>query len=76
MPVSTSPNGRRVIVTGAAGGIGRAVVAALAECGCAVAACDLPSAGADGVPGAAATVRFDVRDRAAVVEGVASRSAS
>jgi len=30
MPVETRPNGRRVIVTGAAGGIGRAIIAALA----------------------------------------------
>ena len=76
MPISTVPSGRRVIVTGAAGGIGRAIVAALVENGCAVAACDVPGAGVDGVPGAAADVEFDVRDRVAVVDGVASAIAS
>ncbi len=65
-----------MIVTGAAGGIGRAIVAALADVGCAVAACDVPGAGVDGVPGAAASAEFDVRDRAAVVDGVASAIAS
>lgn len=76
MPISTVPSDRRVIVTGAAGGIGRAIVAALADSGCAVAACDAPGAGADAVPGAAASVEFDVRDRAAMVDGVASAIAS
>lgn len=57
MPAEPAPRGRRVIVTGAAGGIGRAVVAALHASGCQVAACDL--------------AEFDVRDRAAVREGVA-----
>jgi 3-oxoacyl-[acyl-carrier protein] reductase len=57
MPADLSPSGRRVIVTGAAGGIGRAVVAALEAAGCAVAACDL--------------AEFNVRDRDAVRAGVA-----
>jgi NAD(P)-dependent dehydrogenase (short-subunit alcohol dehydrogenase family) len=60
-----------VIVTGAAGGIGRAIVDALADSGCAVAACDAPGAPVDGVAGAAVTATFDVRHPAAVREGVA-----
>jgi 3-oxoacyl-[acyl-carrier protein] reductase len=69
MALSTVPSERRVIVTGAAGGIGRAIVAALVENGCAVAACDAPGAPVDGVPGAAVTATFDVRDPGAVREG-------
>jgi len=60
MPAETEPRGRRVLVTGAAGGIGRAIVARLRERDCTVAGCDL--AGAD--------VSFDVRDRDAVHDGV------
>jgi NAD(P)-dependent dehydrogenase (short-subunit alcohol dehydrogenase family) len=51
-----SPAGRRVIVTGARGGIGRATVELLEQSGCAVAGCDVED--------------FDVRDRAAVDAGV------
>src|SRR5271169_5558411 len=56
MPVETGPNGRRVIVTGA---------------DCRVAACDADGAGADAVAGATTSAEFDVRDRAAVRQGVA-----
>jgi NAD(P)-dependent dehydrogenase (short-subunit alcohol dehydrogenase family) len=51
-----------VIVTGADGGIGRAIVAALEAAGCAVAGCDVGE--------------FDVRDRAAVQAGVSDAVAS
>jgi len=53
-----SPGERRVIVTGAEGGIGRATVATLERAGCAVAGCDAGD--------------FDVRDRAGVETGVAA----
>jgi NAD(P)-dependent dehydrogenase (short-subunit alcohol dehydrogenase family) len=65
-----APVGRRVIVTGAAGGIGRAIVGALAECRCSVAACDRPGAPLADVAGASLRIEFDVRDRAAVETAV------
>jgi 3-oxoacyl-[acyl-carrier protein] reductase len=53
-----TPSARRVIVTGARGGIGSAIVELLQSLGCAVAGCDLDD--------------FDVRDREAVDAGVAA----
>jgi NAD(P)-dependent dehydrogenase (short-subunit alcohol dehydrogenase family) len=53
-----TPAGRRVIVTGARGGIGRATVELLERLGCTVAGCDIED--------------FDVRDRDAVDTGVAA----
>jgi 3-oxoacyl-[acyl-carrier protein] reductase len=70
MAASTMPAGLRVIVTGAAGGIGRAVVEALASGDCAIAACDGPGAPVAEVRGARTAVTFDVRDQAAVRAGV------
>jgi 3-oxoacyl-[acyl-carrier protein] reductase len=59
------------LVTGAAGGIGRAIVTELADDGAAVAACDLEAALAGGAPAGAAIARsFDLRDAAAVRAGV------
>jgi 3-oxoacyl-[acyl-carrier protein] reductase len=71
MPADTSPSDRRVIVSGAAGGIGRAIIAALAQRGCGVAACDVPGAPLDEIDGATTTAAFDVRDREALRAGVA-----
>jgi 3-oxoacyl-[acyl-carrier protein] reductase len=65
-----------VIVTGATGGIGRAIVDALAATGCSVAACDARRTPIGEVAGASATAMFDVRDRAAVRAGVAQVTAA
>jgi NAD(P)-dependent dehydrogenase (short-subunit alcohol dehydrogenase family) len=59
-----------VVVTGAAGGIGRALVDALARSGCTVAACDVAGAPLEEIAGASVTAAFDVRDSGAVRAGV------
>ncbi|HZU59655.1 MAG TPA: SDR family NAD(P)-dependent oxidoreductase [Solirubrobacteraceae bacterium] len=69
MAADTTPRGRRVIVTGAGGGIGRSVVETLTVSGCRVAACDAPGVSMAELV-SAGTFSFDVRDRAAVKDGV------
>lgn len=61
--------GRRVVVTGAAGGIGRSLVKTLAACGASVVACDLEGADLSG-DGIAEAHRFDLLDDAAVARSV------
>jgi 3-oxoacyl-[acyl-carrier protein] reductase len=71
MSASPLPRDRRVIVTGATGGIGRAIVEALGQGGCLVGACDAPGTPVTELAGVAATATFDVRDRTAIRAGVA-----
>ncbi|MFL5823375.1 MAG: SDR family oxidoreductase [Solirubrobacteraceae bacterium] len=71
VPADTFPTARRVIITGATGGIGRAIVEALVATDCRVAACDAPGAPVGELAGVAATATFDVRDPAAIRSGVA-----
>jgi NAD(P)-dependent dehydrogenase (short-subunit alcohol dehydrogenase family) len=70
MPASTTPADLRVLVTGAAGGLGHAIVEALSSAGCSVAACDAPGAGLESVAAAVVRAEFDVRDPTAVAAGV------
>ncbi|HUE25272.1 MAG TPA: SDR family NAD(P)-dependent oxidoreductase [Solirubrobacteraceae bacterium] len=70
MPADTAPSGRKVLLTGATGGIGRATLDALTAAGCQVAACDVPGAPLAELASAATTVEFDVRDEAAAQAGV------
>jgi len=74
MAAQSSPRGRRVLVTGAAGGIGRAIVGALAACGCEIAACDIDPAVEQAFADVAVVrgcAHFDVRDRSATEAAVA-----
>jgi NAD(P)-dependent dehydrogenase (short-subunit alcohol dehydrogenase family) len=67
--------GRVALVTGAAGGIGRAVVARMADCGAAIAVADINGDGAKEVAEAlprAIAVAVDIRDEAGVERAVAA----
>lgn len=63
--------GNRVVITGAAGGVGRALVETFASCGAAVVACDLPEADFTGLPVAEAH-EFDLLDSPAMERSVAA----
>lgn len=67
--------GRRVVITGAAGGIGRALVAAFAGCGASVVACDVAGAALDD-PAIAEVHRFDLLDDAAVAHAAEAIAAN
>lgn len=56
----------RVLITGAAGGVGQALCATFAEAGAVVIGCDAPGADMN-LPGIAESHLFDLRDRAAVL---------
>jgi NAD(P)-dependent dehydrogenase (short-subunit alcohol dehydrogenase family) len=75
MAASTSPDGRRVLVTGATGGIGRAIVDALAARGCRIGACDVTptvESAFSREAAVSASACFDVRDRVATEAAVTS----
>ncbi len=59
---------RRAILTGARGGIGRAILSTLTESGWTVAECDAPGTGA--------AIEFDVSDREAAADGVRAAAVS
>jgi 3-oxoacyl-[acyl-carrier protein] reductase len=69
-PEALVPRGRSVIVTGAAGGLGRAIATMLAQCECRLALCDVAESIDRPLDGAlesrvARHERFDLRDPAA-----------
>ena len=64
-------SGNRVVITGAAGGVGRALVETFAACNAAVVACDLPGADFAGTA-VAETHLFDLLDDAAMRRSVAA----
>ncbi len=67
-------DGGRVVITGAAGGIGAALVTVFAGCGAQVIACDLPGVDLT-APGIAEAHHFDLTDDAAVLAAAAAISA-
>lgn len=64
-------SGHRVVITGAAGGVGRALVEIFAACGAAVVACDLPGADFAGMA-VDETQHFDLLDDAAMQRSIAA----
>jgi NAD(P)-dependent dehydrogenase (short-subunit alcohol dehydrogenase family) len=77
--MDTDLKGRVALVTGGAGGIGRATVARLADCGAAIVVADVNADGAREVAAAlsrAIAVTVDIRDEAAVEQAVAATLAA
>lgn len=76
--------GRRVAITGAAGGLGRTLVARFAAAGARVLACDLPDSPVERMageatglsPGAAEVYRFDLADPAGIAAAAAAMQAA
>lgn len=67
--------GRRVVITGAAGGIGRAMVETFARCGAAVVACDLEGTELSS-PDISEVHRFDLLDDDAVLQAAGAITAA